>query len=172
MQHRKPGDSYVQSLCPRAGGDPFLQRRFARADAQRGEVAAQRLTRAGARRILLTLQTLGYAQRRQAVPVSRRILDLGFAYPSSMPIWNLAEPEMERLAPDWRVRSAAVLTARRSSYVMRVHTHKILSLNPASGSRLPAYCTSMGGCCCPACPMPMPKPACARASSLPAPATR
>ena len=29
-------------------------------------------------------------------------------------------------------------------YVVRVHTHKIMSLNLAVGSRLPAYCTSMG----------------------------
>ena len=51
-----------------------------------------------ARRILLTLQTLGYvASDGRNFTLTPRILDLGFAYLSSMPIWNLAEPVMEEI---------------------------------------------------------------------------
>ena len=66
------------------------------------EVAARsKLSRAGARRILLTLQTLGYVQSDgKLFRLTARILDLGFAYLSSMPIWNLAEPVMEELVAD------------------------------------------------------------------------
>jgi IclR family pca regulon transcriptional regulator len=104
------------------------------------------LTRAGARRILLTLQTLGYVTSDgRLFRLSPRILDLGFAYLSSMPIWNLAEPAMQGLAS--RVGescSAAVLEGSDIIYVMRVPTHKIMSIGLGVGSRLPAYCTSMG----------------------------
>jgi IclR family pca regulon transcriptional regulator len=104
------------------------------------------LTRAGARRILLTLQTLGYVSSdSRQFQLTPRILDLGFAYLSSMPMWNLAEPEMHSLTA--RVEescSAAVLDGTDIVYVLRVPTHKIMSISLGVGSRLPAYCTSMG----------------------------
>jgi IclR family pca regulon transcriptional regulator len=104
------------------------------------------LTRAGARRILLTLQTLGYVSSDgRRFRLSPRILDLGFAYLSSMPIWNLAEPAMQSLAAKvGESCSAAVLEGSDIIYVMRVPTHKIMSIGLGVGSRLPAYCTSMG----------------------------
>ena len=141
----QPGDSYVQSF---ARGLEVIRSFSADSPEQTlSEVAARSgLTRAGARRILLTLQTLGYVHSDgKHFRLTPRILDLGFAYLSSMPIWNIAEPVMEQLAE--RVGescSAAVLDGSEIVYVMRVHTHKILSLNLGVGSRLPAYCTSMG----------------------------
>lgn len=68
------------------------------------EVAAQTgLTRAGARRILLTLQTLGYVHSDgKHFRLTARILDLGYAYLSSQPIWNLASPLMEALSEKCR----------------------------------------------------------------------
>lgn len=141
----QPGDSYVQSF---ARGLQVI-RTFSAATPEQtlSEVAARSgLTRAGARRILLTLQTLGYVHSDgKLFRLTPRILDLGFAYLSSMPIWNLAEPVMEGLATrTGESCSAAVLDGHEIVYVMRVHTHKILSLNLGVGSRLPAYCTSMG----------------------------
>jgi IclR family pca regulon transcriptional regulator len=108
--------------------------------------AASGLTRAGARRILLTLQTLGYVDSDgKHFGLTPRILDLGFAYLSSMPIWNRAEPVMEALVREVQEScSAAVLDATDIVYVMRVPTHKIMRINLGVGSRLPAYCTSMG----------------------------
>ena len=87
----KPGDSYVQSF---ARGLEVIRSFSATAPQQTlSEVAAQTgLTRAGARRILLTLQTLGYVESDgRLFRLTPRILDLGFAYLSSMPIWDLAE---------------------------------------------------------------------------------
>ncbi|MBW8722196.1 MAG: helix-turn-helix domain-containing protein, partial [Polaromonas sp.] len=104
------------------------------------------LSRAGARRILLTLETLGYVHNDgKFFSLTPRILDLGFAYLSSMPIWNLAEPVMEALVAEVKEScSAAALDGTDIVYVLRVPTHKIMSISLGVGSRLPAYCTSMG----------------------------
>src|SRR3954470_13165560 len=83
-----PGDSYVQSF---ARGLQVIRSFSESAPRQTlSEVAAgSGLTRAGARRILLTLQTLGYVVTDgKLFTLTPRILDLGFAYLSSMPIWN------------------------------------------------------------------------------------
>jgi IclR family pca regulon transcriptional regulator len=62
-----------------------------------------------------------------------------------MPIWNLAEPVMEALVAEVKEScSAAVLDGTDIVYVLRVPTHKIMSISLGVGSRLPAYCTSMG----------------------------
>jgi IclR family pca regulon transcriptional regulator len=140
-----PGDSYVQSF---ARGLQVIACFSAAAPEQTLTEVATRsgLTRAGARRILLTLQTLGYVSSDgRRFRLSPRILDLGFAYLSSMPIWNLAEPAMQSLAAKvGESCSAAVLEGSDIIYVMRVPTHKIMSIGLGVGSRLPAYCTSMG----------------------------
>ncbi|MGF6779553.1 IclR family transcriptional regulator [Paraburkholderia sp. GAS334] len=141
----KPGDSYVQSF---ARGLAVI-RAF---NAERPEqtltdvAAAAGLTRAGARRILLTLQTLGYVETEgRLFRLTPKILDLGFAYLTSMPFWNLAEPVMEELSGKVHEScSAAVLDRTEIVYVLRVPTHKIMTINLSIGSRLPAYCTSMG----------------------------
>ncbi|HQQ70839.1 MAG TPA: IclR family transcriptional regulator C-terminal domain-containing protein [Alicycliphilus sp.] len=141
----KPGDNYVQSF---ARGLEVIRSFSADAPQQTlSEVAVRTgLTRAGARRILLTLQTLGYLESDgRQFRLTPRILDLGFAYLSSTPIWDLAEPLMEALTD--RVHescSAGVLDGLDVVYVLRVHTHKIMSTNLAVGSRLPAFWTSMG----------------------------
>lgn len=140
-----PGDSYVQSF---ARGLEVIRSFSASAPRQTlSEVAARSgLTRAGARRILLTLQTLAYVDSDgKHFSLTPRILDLGFAYLSSLPIWNLAEPVMENLAGQvGESCSAAVLDGTDIVYVLRVSTHKIMSITLGVGSRLPAYCTSMG----------------------------
>ncbi|MDA8448313.1 IclR family transcriptional regulator [Acidovorax sp. NCPPB 3859] len=141
----RPGDSYVQSF---ARGLEVIRSFSAAAPQQTlSEVAASSgLTRAGARRILLTLQTLGYVESDgRLFRLTPRILDLGFAYLSSMPIWDLAEPSMEALAGEVHEScSAAVLDGHDIVYVLRIHTHKIMSTNLGVGSRLPAFWTSMG----------------------------
>jgi IclR family pca regulon transcriptional regulator len=140
-----PGDSYVQSF---ARGLQVIRSFSASAPRQTlSEVAAASgLTRAGARRILLTLQTLGYVvSDGKLFTLTPRILDLGFAYLSSMPIWNRAEPVMEALVQQVQEScSAAVLDATDIVYVMRVPTQKIMRISLGVGSRLPAWCTSMG----------------------------
>ncbi len=142
----RPGDSYVQSF---ARGLAVIRSFDANRPAQTlTEVAAASgLTRAGARRILLTLQALGYVEADgRLFQLTPKILDLGFAYLTSMPFWNLAEPVMEELVEQVHEScSAAVLNGTDIVYVLRVPTtHKIITLNLSIGSRLPAFCTSMG----------------------------
>lgn len=145
LSDRKPGDGYVQSF---ARGLEVIRSFSASAPRQTLSEVAERsgLSRAGARRILLTLESLGYVRSDgRLFSLSPRILDLGFAYLSSMPIWNLAEPVMQALVSEVREScSAAVLDGTDIVYVLRVPTHKIMSLSLGVGSRLPAYCTSMG----------------------------
>ncbi|MES2511968.1 MAG: IclR family transcriptional regulator C-terminal domain-containing protein [Pseudomonadota bacterium] len=141
----KPGDGYVQSF---ARGLEVIRSFSASAPRQTLTEVAERsgLTRAGARRILLTLQSLGYVSTDgKLFSLTPRILDLGFAYLSSMPMWDLAEPVMEALVAKVKEScSIAVLDGTDIVYVMRIPTHKIMSISLGVGSRLPAYCTSLG----------------------------
>jgi len=141
----RPGDSYVQSF---ARGLEVIRSFSTSAPRQTLTDVATRtgLTRAGARRILLTLQTLGYVQSDgKLFALTPRILDLGFAYLSSMPIWNIAEPVMEALVEQVKEScSAGVLEGTDIVYVLRVSTRKIMRNSLGVGSRLPAYCTSIG----------------------------
>jgi IclR family transcriptional regulator, pca regulon regulatory protein len=141
----RPGDTYVQSF---ARGLSVIRAFDATHPAQTlTDVAtATGLTRAGARRILLTLQALGYVETEgRLFKLTPKILDLGFAYLTSMPFWNLAEPVMEELVAQVHEScSAAVLDNTEIVYVLRVPTHKIITINLSIGSRLPAFCTSMG----------------------------
>ena len=104
------------------------------------------LTRAGARRILLTLQHLGYvAANERKFYLTPRILDLGYSYLSSMKLWDFAEPVMEELVDKVHEScSVSVLDGTEIVYVLRVPTRKIMTINLSIGSRLPAFCTSMG----------------------------
>lgn len=141
----RPGDAYVQSF---ARGLEVIRSFSASTPRQTlSEVAARTgLTRAGARRILLTLQTLGYVESDgRLFALTPRILDLGFAYLSSMPMWNVAEPVMEDLVEQVKEScSAGVLEGTDIVYVLRVSTRKIMRNALGVGSRLPAYCTSLG----------------------------
>lgn len=140
-----PGDGYVQSF---ARGLAVIRSFSAESPAQTLTAVAQRagLTRAGARRILLTLQALGYVESEgRLFRLTPKILDLGFAYLSSLPLWQRAEPVMQALAAEVQEScSAAVLDGADIVYVLRVPARQILSINLGVGSRLPAYCTSMG----------------------------
>lgn len=141
----RPSDRHVQSF---ARGLQVIRSFDAAHPAQTLSEVAQRtgLTRAGARRILLTLAGEGYVlvDGRQ-FRLSPRILELGFAYLSSQPLWHLAEPAMQRLAEAVHEScSMAVLDGSEIVYLLRVPARKIMTINLGVGSRLPAYCTSMG----------------------------
>jgi IclR family pca regulon transcriptional regulator len=104
------------------------------------------LTRATARRFLLTLQDLGYvAADGRLFSLRPRVLDLGYAYLSSLSLWEIAQPHMEALVEKVRESSSAsVLDGTDVVYVVRVPTKRIMTVGLAVGSRLPAYATSMG----------------------------
>lgn len=105
------------------------------------------LTRATARRFLLTLESLGFAERLDGklFVLTPRVLLLGHAYLSSMPMWRFAEPVLERLVEDiGETCSLSVLDGTEVVYVLRIPVHRVLNRISTVGSRLPAYCTSMG----------------------------
>lgn len=132
-----------------------LQRGFAvvkafSADARHLTVAQvagrTQLTRAVARRYLLTLKEMGYVvQHGGEFTLTPRILDLGFTYLSTIDVPNEALPFMHELAETLREScSVAVLDGSDAVYVARVAAKRIMSINLVVGSRLPAHATSMG----------------------------
>ena len=111
------------------------------------EVArATGLTRAAARRFLLTLVELGYVHFGGGrFSLRPRVLELGFAYLSSLTLPEVAEPHMEALVAQINESSSlSVLDDTDIVYVARVPTRRIMSITLAVGTRLPAYATSMG----------------------------
>ena len=111
------------------------------------EVArATGLTRAAARRFLLTLVELGYMHfDGSRFSLRPRVLELGFAYLSSLSLPEVAEPHMEALVAQINESSSiSVLDDTDVVYVARVPTRRIMSITIAVGTRLPAYATSMG----------------------------
>lgn len=104
------------------------------------------LTRATVRRLLHTLVAIGYVTTDgKRFELSPKVLDLGYAYVSSLQLADIAEPYMERLSE--RVHesvSAAVLDGTEIVYVARVNTQRIMTISLSIGSRLPALWTSMG----------------------------
>jgi IclR family pca regulon transcriptional regulator len=111
------------------------------------EVAARTgLTRAGARRALLTLQQLGYvALEGRTFRLLPRILKLGYAYLASLEVWEAAQPLLEDLVARLGEQcTASVLDGDEIVCVARVQTHRLMSVNLAVGSRLPASACAMG----------------------------
>lgn len=112
------------------------------------EVAtATGLDRATARRILLTLSDLRYVHPAgNRFALSPRVLNLGYGYLSSLPFWQLIKPVMGRLVEEVREScSAAVRDGADIVYVARVRSRdRLVDVSRSEGSRLPAYCTSLG----------------------------
>jgi IclR family pca regulon transcriptional regulator len=104
------------------------------------------LSRATARRILLTFVKLGFAEAvDRRFRLTPRVLSLGYGYLSSMPIWERTQPHMRTLADEVREScSAATLDGEEIVYVARVPADRSMSIVLSVGSRLPAYPTSMG----------------------------
>jgi IclR family transcriptional regulator, pca regulon regulatory protein len=111
------------------------------------EIAARTgLTRAAARRFLLTLRDLGYVgSDGRTFSLRPRVLELGYSYLSTLPIWEIARPALEELSDSVReTTSASVLDGTDIVFVARVETKRIMSMTLGVGSRLPAWATAMG----------------------------
>jgi IclR family transcriptional regulator, pca regulon regulatory protein len=104
------------------------------------------LTRAAARRFLLTLAKLGYVGTdRKTFWLRPRVLELGYSYLSSQPWWQLAQPVLEETArATQETCNIAVLSGTEIVYVARVIARRIISTNLSIGSRLPAHVTALG----------------------------
>ncbi|MEN2283412.1 IclR family transcriptional regulator C-terminal domain-containing protein [Algoriphagus sp. SE2] len=105
------------------------------------------ITRANARRILLTLQHLGFVNCRSGkmFSLAPKVLSLGYSYLSSLPFRKLALPYMQELTKELNEScSMSVLDEMDIVYVARVQTKRIMTISLAVGTRLPAISTSMG----------------------------
>jgi IclR family pca regulon transcriptional regulator len=110
--------------------------------------AASRLdiTRASARRVLLTLTALGYLKQNQRdfLPTPKT-LDLGFSYFASLDLPELVRPVLSKVAEQvGETCSIGVLDGSDIVFLCREEAHKPLRLDLKIGSRLPAYAHSMG----------------------------
>jgi IclR family transcriptional regulator, pca regulon regulatory protein len=135
VQSLERGLAIIQAFGP---GRPTLT--LAEAAARTG------LTRAAARRFLLTLAKLGYVGTDKKIFWLRsRVLELGYCYLSSQPWWQVAQPILEDAARRTQETcNIAVLSDQEIVYVARVVAQRIISTNLSVGSRLPAHATALG----------------------------
>ncbi|HKN78812.1 MAG TPA: IclR family transcriptional regulator C-terminal domain-containing protein [Lysobacter sp.] len=104
------------------------------------------MSRAAARRLVMTLEHLGYVRcaGREYV-LSPSVLELGFGYLGSLNLTDLAQPLLEDLARTVNQSSSmAVLDGQSIVYVLRVPGRRIMSVTLGVGARLPAFSASMG----------------------------
>jgi IclR family pca regulon transcriptional regulator len=104
------------------------------------------LTRAAARRFLLTLLQLGYVSVRNGrFALTPQVLELGYAYLSSLTLPEVSQPHLERLVEEIHESSSvSVLDGDDVVYVARVPTRRIMTVTISVGTRFPAHATSMG----------------------------
>ena len=104
------------------------------------------LTRAGARRFLLTLVATGYAaQASRRFSLSPKLISVARSWLAGSSLWGFAEPFMREVSTALNEScSAAALSGGDVVYVARIPGRRILSVALHVGTRLPAYCTSMG----------------------------
>jgi len=104
------------------------------------------LSRAAARRCLLTLAKLGYAEfDGKFFRLTPRVLRLGHAWLASSALPQLVQPFLERLSEETHESSSAcLLDGHEIVYIGRSAQRRIMSVGLSVGTRLPAFCTSMG----------------------------
>jgi IclR family pca regulon transcriptional regulator len=104
------------------------------------------LARPTVRRILLTLETLGYVRTSGAgYALTPRVLELGTSHVRSIGLWDVARPHMEALVSrTGESTSMAQLDGSDIVYVARVAVPKIIALSVQVGTRFPALQTSLG----------------------------
>jgi len=145
MAGRGAGPEFVESL---ARGLDVLQC----FDAERprmtlSEVAAATgLARPTARRLLLTLQELGFVRLRDGqFSLTPRVLSLGMAFVASLGLWEVGRPHLEQLvATTGESSSMSQLDGSDIVYVARVAVPKLITLRVEIGTRFPAAYTSQG----------------------------
>lgn len=104
------------------------------------------IPRAAVRRCLHTLKQLGYADSdANNFSLKPKVLTLGYSYLSSTPLTVSAQPCLNGISRTLNEScSLAVLDDNEVLYVSRSATSRIMSVALNTGSRLPAYCTSLG----------------------------
>ena len=167
LNPRKPPESEVPAAPPKHSGDSdaftgdpnfmtslarglaviqaFSQRRHHLTISQVSTTTG--LSRAAVRRCLYTLAKLGFAgsDDNRHFFLRPRILALGHSYISSMPLATAAQPVLEHISHLLHEScSIATLDGVEIVYIARANVTRIMSIDLGVGSRLPAFCTSMG----------------------------
>lgn len=104
-------------------------------------------SRAAVRRCLYTLAKLGFAATDDSrhFHLRPRVLALGHSYLSSLPLAAMAQPILENVSRVLHEScSIAALDRTEIVYIARANVTRIMSIDLGVGSRLPAFCTSMG----------------------------
>ena len=167
LNPRKPPESEVPAAPPKHSGDSdaftgdpnfmtslarglaviqaFSQRRHHLTISQVSTTTG--LSRAAVRRCLYNLAKLGFAgsDDNRHFFLRPRILALGHSYISSMPLATAAQPVLEHISHLLHEScSIATLDGVEIVYIARANVTRIMSIDLGVGSRLPAFCTSMG----------------------------
>jgi IclR family transcriptional regulator, pca regulon regulatory protein len=155
-----PGPVTVPGQIDAFGGDPNFMTSLARGLAviqafsqRQRELTVSQISsttgfsRAAVRRCLYTLAKLGFAGTDDGkhFHLRPRILALGHSYISSMPLAARAQPILESVSHILH-ESCSIATLDRTDiiYIARANVTRIMSIDLGVGSRLPAFCTSMG----------------------------
>lgn len=145
MPREGAGPDFIEALA--RGLDVIRAFRPHRPTMTLAEVAkAAGLARPTARRVLITLQELGYLRAgSQGFSLTPRVLELGTAYVRSMGLWDVARPHLEELSR----RTGESCSIAQSDgpdilYVARVTVPRIVTLAVQVGTRFPALQTSLG----------------------------
>lgn len=104
------------------------------------------LDRATTRRCLLTLAEMGYADYDgKFFTLTPRVLRLGIGCLAAMPLPRIVQPVLDRLSQEiGESTSVSILDGTEIVYVARAAQRRVMSISLMPGTRLPAYCTSMG----------------------------
>lgn len=108
--------------------------------------AATGLSRPTARRLLLTLEVLGYVRSdRRTFSLTPRVLALGYSYLNSLDLTTIAQPVLEHIVAEAQEAcTIATLDGTDVVYVNRLAARRVSSLAFAVGTRQPAYMSAMG----------------------------
>lgn len=107
---------------------------------------ATELARPTARRLLLTLEQLGYVRNQDGLfMLTPQVLELGMSYINAQGMWDIARPELESLVSRTKESSSmSQLDGADIVYIARVSVPKIIGISVQIGTRFPAIATSMG----------------------------
>ncbi|MEV6842490.1 IclR family transcriptional regulator C-terminal domain-containing protein [Actinoplanes sp. NPDC051411] len=145
MPRRGEGPDFVEALA--RGLDVIRAFDAARPRLALTEVAtATGLARPTARRLLLTLEELGYVRATdRGYMLTPRVMELGMAYVGAQSLWDVARPHMEDLVRHTHESSSiSQLDGSDIVYTARVAVPKIIALRVEIGTRFPAVVTSQG----------------------------
>jgi IclR family transcriptional regulator, pca regulon regulatory protein len=144
MAQRGQGPDFIEAV---ARGLDVLRCLSAEPQLSLTQVAqATELARPTARRILLTLEELGYVRASNGShALTPKVLELGMAYIGSLGLWDMARPHLEWLVgKTGESSSMAQLDGSDIVYVARVAVPKLIALRVDIGTKFPALATSQG----------------------------